>query len=160
MKNTTKLIYLILIFACMITVATGAVHLERFVDGPLRHSGLAIIVIGIPLFILLSFRKIVFKDNALEIKSLIDKKRVIPYEIIKSVEYIETKISSGKGIKTKVRNIRFNLEDNERIQFAETDIRYKKTVKQLMAACDSGNFPGRAISSDTRARLLDSINQK
>lgn len=139
-------------------VAIGAVHICNFVEGrPLRFSGLVFIAVVFVLLIVLGLKKISFEDEAIVIKPVMASKRVIPYKSVKSVEYIETKISAGRGIRPKVRNIRFNLADGTSIQLSETEIPFKKSVNQLLEAYDNGKFKRKVISPATRELLLNAI---
>lgn len=157
-NNKKQLLGLLCTFGCIMLAVVGAVHLERFVDGPLRFTGWGILIIGVLLLILTDRKKIQFTESAIEIKPILGRKKIVPYENIKSVEYIETKISGGHGIRTKVRNIRFNLDDEKMLQYSEMQIKYRKCVKQILEAYDNGKFPGRAIKMATRERLSNSIS--
>lgn len=159
MKNHQKILVLVLVFAILMIWAVGTVHLIEFVEGPLRFTGLAIIVVAFLLFALTNSTKLVFTDDAIEMHSIPAGKTIVPYTSIKSVEYIETKITTGNGLKTKVRHIKFNLDDGKSYKFSETQIRYKKCVKNLIDAYDNCKLPSSAIKKTTMEALLNSVGE-
>jgi len=159
MKKNERYALLLVFFVYSMIVAVGNSHLLMFVEGPLRYSGFVVILISILLLVLTNNKRIIFTENAIEIKALIGRKKIVPYESVKSIEYIETIVSGGHGIRTKIRNIKFHFQDGSSMQFAETQISYKKCVMQLLEAYDNGKLPSRAIKPATRERLLNSINK-